>query len=57
MRGVALLFVSIVLSTLAMLSVGGRGVGVRKGDLESVVDRRCFFLQKGVWRPVVRLNG
>ncbi len=30
-----------------MLFVGGRGVGVRKGDLESVVDRRCSFLQKG----------
>ena len=46
MRGVALLFVSIVLSTLGMLCVGGRGVGVGKGDLESVVDRR---LKKGVF--------
>ena len=49
MRGVALLFVYIVLSTLGMLCVGDRGVSVRKGDLESVVDRRYFFLQKGAF--------
>ena len=35
-----------------MLCVGGSGVGVRKGDLESVVDRRYFFpYRKGRLAP------